>query len=73
MTSSFAKPPSSARSAPIPFKVSIPEDQLKEFHQLLQLSKIGHQTFENEQSDRRFGITREWLLNAKAEWLKWDW
>jgi microsomal epoxide hydrolase len=73
MSASFATFPSGARSSPKPFKVSIPEEQLKEFHQLLRLSKIGPKTFEGEQADRRYGITRSWLTNAKAEWEKWDW
>jgi microsomal epoxide hydrolase len=73
MSSSFANLPKNARSAPTPFKVSISEEQLQEFQQLLHLSKIGPKTFESEQADGRFGITRDWLLNAKATWEKWDW
>jgi microsomal epoxide hydrolase len=73
MNASFATVPSGARSSPQPFKVSIPEEQLKEFHQLLRLSKIGPKTFESEQTDGRYGITRDWLINAKAAWEKWNW
>lgn len=73
MTASFATVPGGARTNPLPFKVSVPEGQLEEFRQLLRLSKIGPKTFEGEQNDRRYGINRDWLVNAKKEWEKWDW
>ncbi|KAF2429983.1 alpha/beta-hydrolase [Tothia fuscella] len=73
MSPSFATLRAGALSTPQPFKVSIPEDQLRELHELIRLSKIAPKTFEGEQDDRRFGITRNWLINAKAEWQKWDW
>lgn len=73
MGGSFADIPSGAKSAPQSFEVSIPKQQLEEFHQLLRLSKIGPKTFEGEQTDRRYGITRDWLINAKTRWEQWDW
>jgi len=73
MSSSFASIPNIIKSHPTPFQVSIPQEQVEEFQQLLSLSKIGPKTYENEQPDARLGLTREWLANAKSEWLKWDW
>ncbi|KAJ5619978.1 hypothetical protein N7510_003962 [Penicillium lagena] len=73
MSSSFATYPKTMKSSPTPFQVSIPEEQLNEFRQLLRLSKIGPKTFETEQCDGRFGVTRDWLVNAKAKWEEWDW
>jgi microsomal epoxide hydrolase len=73
MSSSFADIPRSARTLPQAFKVSIPEEQLDGFRRLLHLSRVGPKTFEGEQNDGRFGITRDWLLNAKSEWEKFDW
>lgn len=73
MTSEFASLPAAARSKPTPFQVAIPEVQLEELHQLLKLSKIGPKTFESEQSIETFGITRDWLVQAKAEWETFNW
>ncbi|KAF2200651.1 epoxide hydrolase-like protein [Delitschia confertaspora ATCC 74209] len=58
----------------VPFTLSIPDNDLLEFKQLLQLSKIGVQTWENQQEDRRFGVTRKWLSETKEYWLtNYDW
>ena len=73
MAAEYASVPASSRSTPTPFHVSIPEEQLSEFKQLLKLSKLGPKTYENQQTDRRFGITYEWLSHAKQEWENWDW
>jgi microsomal epoxide hydrolase len=73
MTPSFATLPATARSQPTHFHVSIPDKQLDEFRQLLKLSKIGPKTFETEQDDGRFGITRDWLVEAKAQWELFNW
>ena len=62
--------PSSAK----PFTLNIPDQEISDFKQLLQLSKLGPDTYEGRQQDRRFGITHEWLSNAKDYWLnKYDW
>ncbi|KAL7930201.1 Alpha/Beta hydrolase protein [Trichoderma chlorosporum] len=70
---SFANLPANRKSTPAPFTVSIPEQQLNDFKTLLKLSKIGPKTYENELTDGKFGISRDWLVQAKAEWEKWDW
>ncbi|KAF2128177.1 epoxide hydrolase-like protein [Dothidotthia symphoricarpi CBS 119687] len=63
-------PPSSAK----PFTLNIPEQDLSEWRQLLQLSKLSPDTYEGRQEDRRFGITRKWLSDAKEYWLnEYDW
>ncbi|KAF2680972.1 epoxide hydrolase 1 [Lentithecium fluviatile CBS 122367] len=58
-------PPSSAK----PFTLSIPDTDLSEFRQLLQLSKLGRKTFENQQDKQSYGVTYEWLSEAKDHWL----
>ncbi|CAI6088126.1 unnamed protein product [Clonostachys chloroleuca] len=65
----FARVPNFVEQAPSAFTLRVSEDSISEFHQLLDLSKVGPPTWEGSQSDRRFGITREWLLNAKSVWL----
>lgn len=57
-----------------PFTLSISDNDLDEFKQLLKLSKLGPQTWESSQEDGRFGVTRQWLSDAKDYWLtKYDW
>lgn len=62
--------PSSAK----PFTLNVPEKDFSEFTQLLQLSKLGPVTYENQQEDRRFGVTHKWMTETKDYWLnKFDW
>ena len=66
--------PPSAKVKPTPFTVSISEDRLQQFQQLLKLSPNGIDTYENQQEDLRFGLTRQWMNDAKAQWENdFDW
>ncbi|KAF2033047.1 epoxide hydrolase-like protein [Setomelanomma holmii] len=63
-------PPSSAK----PFTLNISDKDLSEWRQLLQLSKLGPSTYENQQTEQNFGVTQKWLSNAKDYWLNtYDW
>jgi pimeloyl-ACP methyl ester carboxylesterase len=63
-------PPSSAK----PFTLNIPDKDLSEWRQLLQLSKLGPTTYENTQTKENYGVTKEWVSNTKDYWLnKYDW
>ncbi|RMZ67442.1 epoxide hydrolase [Pyrenophora seminiperda CCB06] len=63
-------PPASAK----PFTLNVSDQDLSEWRQLLQLSKLAPETYETQQEDRRFGVTRKWLSEAKDYWLtKYDW
>jgi microsomal epoxide hydrolase len=63
-------PPSSAK----PFTLNIPDQDVSEWRQLLQLSKLGPTTYENTQTKENYGVTKEWLSNAKDYWLNtYDW
>jgi microsomal epoxide hydrolase len=63
-------PPSSAK----PFTLNISDQEISDWRQLLQLSKLGPNTYENTQKKENFGVTKEWLSNAKDYWLnKYDW
>lgn len=58
------------------FVAHISEEKVSEMKQLLKLSKIGPATYENlhaEPTKGKLGLTREWLTNAKEEWLSFDW
>ena len=63
-------PPSSAK----PFTLHVSDPELSEWRTLLQLSKLGPDTYEGRQEDRRFGVTHKWLSEAKDYWLnQYDW
>lgn len=66
--------PAFTKSKPAPFTISISEDKLQQLTQLLKVSPVGPDTYENRQDDRKFGITREWLSAAKTQWEhEFDW
>ncbi len=69
----FAKLPATAKTQPTPFTASTPESELNEFKELLKLSKVGKETYESTQKDRKYGITSDWLAEAKTQWEKFDW
>ncbi|KAF2808191.1 epoxide hydrolase 1 [Mytilinidion resinicola] len=79
MSEPYTKIPSSAKRHPQPYTLAVPEEDLTEFKTLLQLSRLGPETWEGKQGDRPngislLGITRAWLSNAKDYWLKsFDW
>ena len=56
------------------FKVHYPDDELKQFKELLKLSRLAPKTWESLQDDRRFGVTHEWIEKVKEEWEgDFDW
>lgn len=65
--------PSTAKTQPTPFKVNIPQEKLHQLEQLVKLSPIGPETYENLFEDRKLGVSRSWLESAKKEWESFDW
>ena len=66
--------PPKATLRPTPFKVSIPDATLEEMKLLIKASKVAPETYESSFSDRRYGVTREWMINAKDQWENhFDW
>jgi microsomal epoxide hydrolase len=66
--------PKGASIKPGRFTVFIPEDELKEFYDLVRLSKLGPKTYENSLADQSFGVSYEWMENAKRYGeIKFDW
>jgi len=58
--------PSQASLKPSKFTISVTEQELAEFKQLLQLSKVGPKTFETLHKDpNTFGVSHKWLLERK--------
>ncbi|KAH8744436.1 epoxide hydrolase N terminus-domain-containing protein [Diaporthe sp. PMI_573] len=73
MAQAFGSLPGRVLKTPEKFTLRVPDQDLEEFMQLLKLSKIGPETWYNKQEGGRFGVTREWLTNAKDAWLRFDW
>ncbi|TDZ35744.1 putative epoxide hydrolase [Colletotrichum spinosum] len=73
MAHAFGNLPAGAPKTPEEFTFRVPDQDLEEFKTLLKLSKIGPDTYYNNQEDRRFGVTKKWLTDAKEAWLKYDW
>jgi pimeloyl-ACP methyl ester carboxylesterase len=71
---SYSKLPAGATLDVKPFHAHINDIKLQEFQQLLKLSPIAPPVYENTNVGRKYGITSEWLENAKAVWLRdFDW
>jgi microsomal epoxide hydrolase len=74
MSAPFSRIPSTARVTPSAFTASIPQEQLSDLRTLVKLSKIAPPTYENSQSDYRFGITSDWLVAIREKWINdFDW
>lgn len=70
----FSTLPATAKVSPRPFKVAIPEEKLNETKQLIKLAKFAPQTYENTQSDMRYGVTASWLDSMLRQWTtSYDW
>lgn len=66
--------PASAQATPKPFTAHVSDKKLKDMLDLVRLSPIGAATYENQDAGRTWGMTRDWLANAKDQWLtKFDW
>ncbi|KAI9170826.1 putative epoxide hydrolase [Paramyrothecium foliicola] len=71
---SFSSIPAGATLDVRSFEAHVDEQKLQHFKTLLELSPIAPPVFENTHAGRRYGITREWLKNAKEVWLnEFDW
>jgi microsomal epoxide hydrolase len=65
--------PSTMKSRPTSFRAQVPDEKLRELKELIKIGKIAPATYENSLPDRRLGLGREWLLEAKKAWLDFDW
>ncbi|KAM0753674.1 alpha/beta-hydrolase [Meredithblackwellia eburnea MCA 4105] len=68
----FSTPPYPPTISVSDFDLAIPEEQVALLKHLLQLSPIAPETWENKQD--KFGVSREWLLEAVEHWKSgFDW
>ncbi|CAN9176463.1 unnamed protein product [Alternaria alternata] len=76
-TKSFSSTPAGAQQQPTPFDLHVEEQKLQEFKTLLKLSPVAKDTYENKQdegSHGKFGVSRQWIVDTKKEWVeKFDW
>jgi hypothetical protein len=70
----YSTVPAGATVKPEPFSLHIPQQEIDDFKTLLRLSPIAKETYENAQNDRRYGVPRQWIVEAKRVWLgEFDW
>lgn len=72
---SFDSIPTSVKLPVQPYTVNIPDSALTELKSLLQSARLAPKTFESTHGNegRRFGLTREWMVQAKERWTTYDW
>ncbi|KAI9826413.1 MAG: hypothetical protein M1819_007376 [Sarea resinae] len=70
MSKPFSNVPAAAAINPSEFQVHVSDEQLSELETLVRLSKIAPTTYQNLQKDSNFGISKEWLIEAKVHWEK---
>ena len=58
------------------YEISTPQEKLDELKTLIKLGRIAPPTYESLSADtknNKFGISHEWIVDAKQEWMKFDW
>ncbi|KAM0250772.1 hypothetical protein ACHAP5_001989 [Fusarium lateritium] len=73
MSDGYQHIPAGAQVEPNPFHISIPEDRVAELKQLVKLGKVAPPTYESTQKEHNYGIGHQWLTDAKAAWIDFDW
>jgi len=73
----FATLPTGAKQQPTPFELHVDEQKLQDLKNLLRLSPVAKETYENLQdngSHGKFGVSRRWIVDAKKYWEEeYDW
>lgn len=72
---SYSTVPQSSSLKVAPFELHISDEELQHFQQLLKLSRLGPETYENGQDETiKFGVTHKWMAATKQYWeAKYDW
>ena len=69
--------PSGANLPVDKFTLSIPDQEIQDFKDLLRLSKLAPKTYENLHADAKAfkcGVSHEWMTKTKEYWLnEYDW
>ncbi|KAF2112622.1 Alpha/Beta hydrolase protein [Lophiotrema nucula] len=72
---SFDTIPKEATLKPEEFTLKVPQQEVDHFYQLLKLSPLAPETYENTRTDpNQFGVNHEWMSEAKKHWeTGYDW
>lgn len=73
MSGGYSHIPAGAQVEPKPFEISIPEERVAELKQLVKLGKVAPPTYESTQKEHNYGVGHQWLTDAKAAWIDFDW
>ena len=73
MADGYAQIPAGAQVQPKPHHVSIEDEKVEELKLLVKLGKIAPPTYESTQKEHNYGITHQWLTDAKAAWMNFNW
>lgn len=69
--------PVGAKQQPTPFELRVEDQKLQDLKTLLRLSPVAKETYENLQDDGshgKFGVSRNWIVEAKKYWEEeFDW
>jgi microsomal epoxide hydrolase len=66
----FGALPPDVRVTPQDFVAAFPQTELDDLHSLIAASRVGPDTFEGLQQDRKYGVSSPWLRDAKTSWLE---
>ena len=67
---SYSALPARAEMAKVqPFKIRVAQNDIDQMRQLIELARLAPQTFENSAVGTKYGVQRDWLLNAREVWL----
>lgn len=71
----YDKIPSGASLKPEKFELKVPQHEVNHFYQLLKLSTLAPQTYENTRNDpNQFGVNHDFMTKAKKHWeSSYDW
>jgi microsomal epoxide hydrolase len=76
-TKPFGTVPVGAKQQPTPFELRVEDQKLQDLKTLLRLSPVAKETYENLQDDGshgKFGVSRNWIVEAKKYWEEeFDW
>lgn len=70
MSVPFGILPSAPGVSPTPFKVAIPKAKISELETFLKVARFAPHTYENSQTDRRYGVGTDWLVTMRDLWLR---
>lgn len=73
LVNAFGSVPRGTVNVPEAFTLRVPDRRIQDFKSLLDVSKVGPDTWYTSNGHGQFGTTREWLVKAKRRWLKLDW